>query len=150
MPRKIILQIYPDKANDSDYVFKRLLNDVGLRAENINSWEIVKRSIDARKKRPQIRLEIDVFINDLPKQSIAYRSTLKSGNRGAVHIIGAGPAGYFAALKLLENGVKPIIYERGKDVQRKAPPYHHSEARDTRQHATKVKHEVRPRAGAGC
>ncbi len=117
MPRKIILQIYPDKANDSDYVFKRLLNDVGLRAENINSWEIVKRSIDARKKRPQIRLEIDVFINDLPKQSIAYRSTLKSGNRGAVHIIGAGPAGYFAALKLLENGVKPIIYERGKDVQ---------------------------------
>ena len=117
MSSKHILHIYPDKAKDMAYVFKRLLNDLGLRAEEINSWEIVKRSIDARKQRPQIRLEIDVFINDSPEPLMAYRSTLKPVKGQSVHIIGAGPAGYFAALKLLENGVKPIIYERGKDVQ---------------------------------
>ena len=79
MPRKIILQIYPDKANDSDYVFKRLLNDVGLRAENINSWEIVKRSIDAQEKTTDTIRDSD-FINDLLISQ--HRSTLKSGNRG--------------------------------------------------------------------
>ena len=83
------------------------------------SYLIHKRSIDARKVPAKIRIELDVFTNLEELKSQQYQfdwSCIKSSTKKII-IIGAGPAGLFAALKCLENGFKPIIIERGKDVR---------------------------------
>ena len=79
---------------------------------------ILKRSIDARGARPLYRFRVEVFDDDgTPGQKTPPQEYLDVHNAPAVHIIGSGPAGYFAALKCLEHGMKPVILERGKDVQ---------------------------------
>jgi hypothetical protein len=117
MQKKCILFLFPDKAQKEDYVELKLLEALNLRAEDIFEWRVVKRSIDARKKRPRVRLEIEAFVGIKPPKEEPLRPLIKHAGKKAVHIIGAGPAGYFAALKLLEHGIKPIILERGKDVR---------------------------------
>ena len=75
-------------------------------------WYITKRSLDARGRHPYFVLSIQVG-ESRPSLAINYKKSQSS----SVHIIGAGPAGYFAALRLLEKGVRPIVYDRGKDVR---------------------------------
>jgi len=91
-------------------------------SKNINSSEIsgikiLRKSLDARRKPIRYNLQVDVFFNETPPKD-QYDFDFKDV-RNAPHtvIIGAGPAGLFAALKLLEQGIKPIIFERGKDVR---------------------------------
>ena len=117
MQKKCILFLFPDKAQKHDYVELKLLEALNLRAEEVFEWRVIKRSIDARKKRPRLRLEIEAFVGVKPPKEELLRSFIKHAGKKSVHIVGAGPAGYFAALKLLEHGIKPIILERGKDVR---------------------------------
>lgn len=80
-------------------------------------FRIVKRSIDARKRVVKFNLKIEIYINEeipSPIKKTIYQSV---ENRPKVNIIGFGPAGMFAALKLIESGFKPIVLERGKDVR---------------------------------
>jgi hypothetical protein len=80
-------------------------------------FRIVKRSIDARKRVVKFNLKIEIYFNEeipLPIKKTIYQSV---ENRPKVNIIGFGPAGMFAALKLIESGFKPIVLERGKDVR---------------------------------
>jgi len=82
-------------------------------------YNLLKRSVDARRGKVQVRLRVELF-NSSEKDSKENWSTehLNSvKNSPEVHIIGAGPAGYFCALRCLELGLKPIIFERGKDVR---------------------------------
>lgn len=78
-----------------------------------------KKSIDARTLQPLVLLLVDVYKDETPPEIPIYTPTIQkiSQNARPVLIVGAGPAGYFAALELLGLGLKPIIFERGKDVQ---------------------------------
>ncbi|MBI2279303.1 MAG: FAD-binding protein, partial [Bacteroidetes bacterium] len=80
-------------------------------------FRIVKRSIDARKRTVKINLKIEIYIHEeipSPIEKTVYQN-VENGTK--VNIIGFGPAGMFAALKLIEKGFKPIVLERGKDVR---------------------------------
>ncbi len=92
----------------------------GIPLNRIYGTKLIKRSIDARSKRIIVQLRFQVFIDE-PVQE--YKDTLSltilPSNAKVVHIIGAGPAGLFAALQLIEKGIKPILFERGKDVRQR-------------------------------
>ncbi|MDN5203802.1 FAD-dependent oxidoreductase [Fulvivirgaceae bacterium BMA10] len=82
------------------------------------SIRLRKRSIDARKKNIKVNIVADVFFNEDPPPLINYKKDFPNvSNAEQVIIVGMGPAGMFAALKLIEAGIKPVILERGKDVQ---------------------------------
>ncbi len=86
---------------------------------DITGFNIVKKSIDARGKTVKINLALEAFINEpfqiRNKEIFDFKNVSRSNKR--ILIIGAGPAGLFAALKMIEAGVKPVIIERGKDVK---------------------------------
>lgn len=86
-------------------------------AHLINSCELIKRSIDARKQTIKVNLRFEVFFEGETKDNkLAFE--LKNVHQAkTIHIIGAGPAGLFAALEAIHLGLKPIVYERGKDVR---------------------------------
>lgn len=108
------LSISPEFIDDPDYIRRQVLKAAG---ENVDGYRIVRRSLDARQKKVKFQLLIeyktdpsDVFSK---KALPAYR---EADPARPVLIVGAGPAGYFAALTLLQSGLKPVILERGEDV----------------------------------
>lgn len=118
MKQKIELVISPEFVFQNDKVFKKILRDTHLSAAEITSYKITRRTVDARGKNPVFRLWIDVFINETPPSDPDFLPVYKNADpKKRVVIVGCGPAGMFAALRLLESGIKPIILERGKDVR---------------------------------
>ncbi len=117
MDHFIDIKVLPDKLEDVEFHKSIIANLVNKDAENL-SIKLVKRSIDARKTPVvyQLRYELLTDQNDNAEAAIiaGYRTV---ENAPSVHIIGAGPAGYFAALDLISLGYKPILFDRGKDVQ---------------------------------
>ncbi len=116
--RKIIdIRIPPSRIKDSIFIEKRIAQKGKLRRGTFN-YQLVKRSIDARGKQPVYQLRYLVG-NDLdplgPGQVETWYS--RSPDAKKALIIGAGPCGYFAALRCIEHGICPIIVERGKDVR---------------------------------
>ncbi|WP_456458447.1 NAD(P)/FAD-dependent oxidoreductase [Reichenbachiella sp.] len=82
------------------------------------NWKLLKRSIDARGRKVSVDVEIGLYEGDNDPWSLAYQKPETNvSSRPVVLIIGTGPAGLFAALRCLELGAKPILFERGKDVQ---------------------------------
>ena len=116
MPKVIQLNLSPDQAHLKQDIQKAISSHLNVSKENISDFRLIKRSIDARKKKVRIQLKIEVFINENISEKIlrAYKNVK---NKKEIVIVGSGPAGLFAALKLIELGLKPIILERGKDVR---------------------------------
>ncbi len=118
MPRNLQIQVTPDIAGQADKLLTYISNYLNIPAEKIYHIKIIKRSIDARRKKVVVNLNLEIYINENYKphtdSNITYQNV---ANASHVLIIGAGPAGLFAALKLIERGLKPIIIERGKDVR---------------------------------
>jgi uncharacterized FAD-dependent dehydrogenase len=101
--------------------------EVGCAASEVTGYTTLRRSIDARSRQVFINLSIEAFINE-PYHHRQFNKVQfgdVSHAEKKVIIIGAGPAGLFAALQLIEKGIKPIILERGKDVKsrRRRPGY---------------------------
>lgn len=112
---EIILEPY--QINNRDAAIQAAAAKLNFSAQEISAVIPVKRSIDARRKEPVYRVLVDVYLNEqpvIPQINFIYKNV---DDRKRVIIVGCGPAGLFAALKLLEVGIKPIIVERGKDVQ---------------------------------
>ena len=106
----------PDKVNDKAELNSEAVKILKISPEEITAIVVKKRSIDARKI-PVYRCICDVYVNELPvktENKITYRLVK---NNKKVLIIGFGPAGMFAALRLIELGIKPVVFERGKDIQ---------------------------------
>ena len=119
MQQKISLKLLPSEAADETAVKKLLARSSGKKENEIKGFHILKRSIDARGKTVWINLTVNAFINEPFRQAKIQQFDFRDISRAAkkVIIIGAGPAGLFAAIKLIEKGIKPVILERGKDVR---------------------------------
>ena len=119
MQKQIILKVQPSDAASGDRMKERVCEHLNISSNHISGIKILKRSIDARSKQPWIVLTIVVYIDEPFTPYEIKRITLHdvSQAKHQVVIVGSGPSGLFAALKLLEHGVRPVILERGKDVR---------------------------------
>lgn len=120
MLKNISLKLKPHEAVNEDTIRHYISVLAGKNESDITGFYILKKSIDARSRQQTwVNLTLKAFINEPYQQrliqQIAFKDVTKASNK--VIIVGAGPAGLFAALKLLELGIKPIILERGKNVQ---------------------------------
>jgi uncharacterized protein len=117
LKKQINISIDPWKASDEKLIKEEISRTLQLEIDDITSIRINRRSVDARGRNVKINLGVDVFINELPIIESSFHSEYKNvSTKDEVVIVGAGPAGLFAALRLIELGFKPIIFERGKDV----------------------------------
>lgn len=120
----IQVRVEPETA----YTHLRLLADMstrmGVDINRIKELRIVKRSIDARQRRVMVNLTVDVFIDRGPSPEDSFLSPVEyrelPADAPAAIVVGAGPAGLFAALRLIEEGVRPILLERGKQVDERS------------------------------
>jgi uncharacterized protein len=119
MQQKISLKLLPQEAADQQIVLRTIAKSSGLKIKDITGYNILKKSIDARGKIVWINVTLNAFINEPYIERCAPEFKFKdvTSSQKKVVIIGAGPAGLFAALQLLEFGIKPVIIERGKDVK---------------------------------
>ncbi len=119
MQKTISLKLLPSEAADETLVKKYIAKAESVDASSVTGFIVQKQSIDARGKQPWINLSLKAYINEpfqqREKAVFDFKDVRKSER--TVIIIGAGPAGLFAALQLIEKGIKPIILERGKDVK---------------------------------
>ena len=111
------IRVLPKVASKESYLKDFISKEKGIAANKINAVQILRRSIDARSRTVFMQLKVRVFVaeNPTPVTLISNNYHDVSKCKQAV-VVGAGPAGLFAALRLIELGVKPIVLERGKDV----------------------------------
>lgn len=119
MQQKISLKILPHEAADEAVIKSLVSKTTGKKISSITGFQIQKKSIDARGKTVWINLTLNAFIDEPFQHTIVKNFHFKDVSKASkkVIIIGAGPAGLFAALQLIESGIQPIILERGKDVR---------------------------------
>lgn len=112
------LRILPEQAASEQSLKQYISREKGLDVRTINAIRILKRSIDARQRTIYVNLTIRVFVNETPSEEEFVRTDYPNvEGRPAVIVVGAGPGGLFAALKLIELGLLPIVVERGKNVR---------------------------------
>jgi hypothetical protein len=119
MKKEFTLQLSPEEAYNPDVFKKVLLRQAGLAPDTAETFvRQTRRSIDARGRSIKVNIQAELFIRENPKSLLDYNPSYQQvANAAQIIIIGAGPAGLFAALRAIELGVKPILIERGKDVR---------------------------------
>lgn len=117
MSTLIQISILPRQQQDENYILDVGLEKAKLRRGDISDWRIRKRSIDARREPIKINLQLEFWLQNEVRQHIPPFVPKNVSEAKEIAIIGAGPAGLYAALRALEAGLKPIVFERGKDVR---------------------------------
>jgi uncharacterized protein len=119
MQKIISLKLLPTEAADDSIIKKYIASSCGVKENTVTGFYLQKKSIDARAKTIWVNITVQAFINEPFYIRELLTTTFKdvTNAENSVIIIGAGPAGLFAALQLIEDGIKPIILERGKDVR---------------------------------
>lgn len=115
MIKEVLLTVTPMVAGEDVMLRKEIAKKLSVSSNDINGYRITKKSMDARHTI-KINLTITVFLGEEPVQETFSHKYNFVGNNESVIVVGAGPAGLFAALQLIELGLKPIILERGKDI----------------------------------
>lgn len=117
MRKEINLVLSPQEAADDNAIRQAAIKSLGLEENDLKAVITLRKSIDARNRNVKMNVRAEVFINDLP-DSKPFSPKFKNVTNGKrIIIVGSGPAGLFAALRLIELGYKPIILERGKEVK---------------------------------
>ncbi len=117
MSTLIQIAILPKQQDDENFILKAALKKANLKESEISDWRIRKRSIDARQSYVKLNLQIEFWLQDEIREEITPFIAQNVEGKTEIIIIGAGPAGYYAALRAVEAGLKPIVFERGKEVR---------------------------------
>jgi uncharacterized FAD-dependent dehydrogenase len=117
MTKTILISLAPAAATDEREIKKAIASEGGIAINKIAGYSITKRSIDARSRQVKINLQLEVYTGKLEEQPPFDPKLNNVSAAPHMVIVGAGPAGLFAALRLINLGIKPIIIERGKDVR---------------------------------
>ena len=111
------IRVIPEVAAQEDRLKGWLADEHGLDVESISGVRILKRSIDARQRQIYVNLKVRVYVNEQPSDDEYVRTEYPHvEGRPQVIVVGAGPGGLFAALRLIELGLRPVVLERGKNV----------------------------------
>ena len=117
MIKEFNLRVEPQIAANEASLKHFICLEKGLKGQSVKAIQVIKRSIDARQRKVFFQMQVRVFINELPQeQKIEPFRYQDVSQKAPVIVVGAGPAGLFAALRLIELGRKPIVVERGKNV----------------------------------
>ncbi len=111
------IRVLPQVACSEQNIISFLAHDKGIDARTIQRVRVLRRSVDARQRTIFVNLQVRAYINELPQDDV-YIPTIYNdvSSRPRVIVVGMGPGGLFAALRLVELGLRPVVLERGKDV----------------------------------
>ena len=124
MYKEIELRITPEEAHDREIVNELLAMMLHVGQERIVHVEILRKSIDARQRRVVIQLKVGVHLDRVEQKERVFTPQYRDvSSAGTVVVVGAGPAGLFAALRLIGLGKRPIVLERGKCVEERSESF---------------------------
>lgn len=117
MQKQVTLRVSPEVAAQESKLLRHIADEQGIDARTITSIRVKKRSIDARQRNIFVNITADIYINEEAPELDFQKTDYPDVSRAQrVIVVGAGPGGLFAALRLIELGLRPIVLERGKDV----------------------------------
>jgi len=118
MIKEVEIKIRPSAINDEKLIRTQAIKKSGLPPGSVTEVKVLRRSVDARGGKPWFQVRTAVYSGENFVEEPAILKNLQSvEGKQEVIVVGAGPAGYFAALELIEQGLRPIVLDRGKDVQ---------------------------------
>ena len=117
MIQELQIRVLPSQAANEQSIKAYIAQEKGIDQRTLYHVRVLKRSIDARQRTIFVNLTVRLYINEMPTDDEYVHTEYHDvTDRPAVVVVGAGPGGLFAALKLIELGLCPIVLERGKDV----------------------------------
>ena len=117
MIQEFQLRVLPEQAANEQNILRFLQTDRGLNPREVRHVRVLKRSIDARQRTIYVNLKVRVYLNEEPEDDVFQRTEYRQvDDCPQAIVVGAGPGGLFAALRLIELGIRPIVVERGKNV----------------------------------
>ena len=118
MIQEFQIRVLPEQAANEQSLKQFIGHNKGLDIRTIHALRILKRSIDARQRTIYVNLKVRLYINEMPQDEEFTRTIYnKVDGKPQVIVVGAGPGGLFAALRLIELGLRPVVVERGKNVR---------------------------------
>ena len=112
------IRILPEQAASEEGIKRYLAKEKGLDVRTLNQVRVLKRSIDARQRTIFVNLKVRAYINEFPQNDQYVHTEYPDvSSKPCVIVVGEGPGGLFASLKLIELGYRPVVLERGKDVR---------------------------------
>lgn len=118
MIQEYLIRILPEQAANEEGIKRYLAKEKGLDVRTFNKVRVLKRSIDARQRTIFVNLKVRAYINEMPQDDQYVHTEYPDvSSRPRVIVVGEGPGGLFASLRLIELGYRPVVLERGKDVR---------------------------------
>lgn len=110
------MRVLPQQAASESAIIDYIAREKGIDARTVNAVRVLKKSIDARQRTIYVNLKVRIYVNEMPDADYEHTTYPQVDDKPRILVIGEGPGGLFASLRLIELGYKPIVIERGKDV----------------------------------